>query len=77
MNILYLKYGLIALGAIVAILTFVSAYKTLGPPTFIDYGESSQRAGKDLSPTDLQRLNDAKRQVARSDYLRSVKGGTD
>ena len=37
MNILYIKYGLIALGAIVAILTFVSAYKTLGPPTFIDY----------------------------------------
>ena len=77
MNILYLKYGLIALGAIGAILTFASAYKTLGPPTFIDYGESSQRAGKDLSPTDLQRLNDAKRQVAGSDYVRSVKGGTD
>jgi hypothetical protein len=55
MNILYIKYGLIALGAIIAILTFIAAYKTLGPPTFIDYGESSQRAGKDLSPTDLLR----------------------
>jgi hypothetical protein len=77
MNILYIKYGLIALGAMVAILTFVAAYKMLGPPTFINYGESSQRAGKDLSPTDVQRLNDAKRRVARSDYLRSVKGGTE
>ena len=51
MNILYIKYGLIALGAIVAILTFVAAYKTLGPPTFIDYGELSQKAGEDLPPT--------------------------
>ena len=77
MNILYIKYGLIALGAIVVILTFVAAYKTLGPPTFIDYGEMSQRAGKYLSPTDLQRLNDVKKRVARSDCLRIVKGGTD
>jgi hypothetical protein len=77
MNILYIKYGLIALGAIVAILTFVAAYKTLGPPTFRNYGKSSQSAGKDLSPTDVQRLNDVERRVARSDYLRNVKGGTD
>jgi hypothetical protein len=77
MNIIYIKYGLIALGAIVAMLTFVAAYKTLRPPSFIDYGEMSQKAGKDLSPTDFQRLNDVKRQIARSDYLRSVKGGTD
>ncbi len=54
MNILYLKYGLIALGAIIATLTFVAAYKTLGPPTFKDYKESSQRAGKDISPTEAE-----------------------
>ena len=33
---LYIKYGLIALGAIAAIIIFIVAYKTLGPPTFRD-----------------------------------------
>jgi hypothetical protein len=54
MNILYIKYGLIALGAIAAIITFIAAHKMLGPSTFKDYGEPYQRAGKDLSPTDVE-----------------------
>ena len=42
MDIIYIKYGLIALGAIVATLTFITAYKTLGPPTFKNYEEISK-----------------------------------
>ena len=42
---LYIKYGLIALGVIVAIIIFVAAYKTLGPPTFRNFPPPTDQEG--------------------------------
>jgi len=54
MDIRYIKYGLITLGAIAAIITFIMAYKLLGPPTFRNDEAESQVDDKDLSPTDIE-----------------------
>ncbi len=54
MDIRYIKYGLITLGAIAAIITFIMAYKLLGPFTFRNDGAEFQVDDKDLSPTDIE-----------------------
>ncbi|MBT7601903.1 MAG: hypothetical protein HN560_12610 [Anaerolineae bacterium] len=80
MSLVYIKYALIAFGAIVALIVFALAWKMLRPAMIfrqIEYGQSSQTAGKDLSLADLRRLNRARRKVNSNEYLKKVKGGTD
>ena len=78
MSLEELKYTLIGIGIVATLVIAITAWKLLGPPSFRKgYGQSSQTAGKDLSSTALSRLNEAKLQADRDDYLRGIIGGTD
>ena len=78
MSIDVLKYTLIGIGIVATLVKAIGAWKLLRPLPFSKRdGQSSQTAGKDLSPATLKRLNEARSQANRDDYLRKIKGGTD